>query len=288
MPLRSNAYHANMASIQRQLAVRMMFIRIGAMGSRFWYSDGKLRSMRAGYADQRRLESGLPWVIGRTRQLAWRDADMGQFRGQISGAWLAAAMAIIAVNLAGIVASLNRMPVLMSGGVSGANFLISRMYDGSVVKYVFPWTGGRIGPIVIEPVSPIGLLRVWWPLAFSIGVSLLILGVPRIDARWRRGESIRPPRMTMIQGIVLIGLISFGLWLVRFNLYLISAGFLVLGLLLHTLHRRKALVDETSDLGGNAPALSRIGIAGYSIAALLAVAWVISTLVWDSYQRGRP
>jgi hypothetical protein len=213
---------------------------------------------------------------------------MGESRGQISPAWLVTAMAIFAVNLAGVLASMNRTSIWIPGGAPGANVSISQMYDGSVVKYVFPYSGGRIGPIVIEPASPTGLWRVWWPLAVSVGGSLLILGVARISVRRRRGQTIRPPRMTMIQVMVLVGLTSFGLWLIRFNIFLIIAGFLVLGLLLHTVYRRNSLVDETRADGRNAPALSRIGIAGYSIAVLLALAWLISILVWDSYQRGRP
>jgi hypothetical protein len=208
---------------------------------------------------------------------------MSELRRQISRAWLMTAMAIFALNLAGILGSLNRWSDWIPGGAPGANVLVSQMYDGSVVKYVLPYSGGKIGPIVLEPASPIGLWQVWWPLAVSIAGSLLILVVAR-TRRWRHGKTIRPPRMTMIQVMVLIGLTSFGLWLIRFNQSLIIAGVLVLGLLLHTLHRRNALVEETSARGTNAPALSRIGIAGYSIAVLLAVAWVVSVLVWDSYQ----
>jgi hypothetical protein len=93
--------------------------------------------------------------------------------------------------------------------------------------------------------------------------------------------------MTMIQAMVLIGLISFWLWLVRFDVSLIVVGFTVLVLLLHAAYRRTVLVAETKGAQMGAPVLSRIGIAGYSIAVLLALAWVISILVWDSYQPSR-
>ncbi len=88
----------------------------------------------------------------------------------------------------------------------------------------------------------------------------------------------------MVQSMILIGLISFWLWLIRFNASLIVVGFIVLVLMLHSADRRSKLVDENRAASISAPTLSRVGIAGYSIAVVLAVAWMISILVWDSYQ----
>ena len=104
---------------------------------------------------------------------------MGQSRVQISPAWLVAAMLIIGVNLAAIRVALEpKWDWIPGTGRPGSvNTLLRQMYDGSVVKYIRPPSGASSGPIVLRPASAIGLWRVWWPVAGSAGISLVILGV---------------------------------------------------------------------------------------------------------------
>ncbi len=90
----------------------------------------------------------------------------------------------------------------------------------------------------------------------------------------------------MLQGMVGIGAISVWLWLSRINGILLLCGIVVLILMIHAAFRRNRLAKEIVSEGPGASTLSRLGLVGYSIAALLAVAWVVCILVWDSYQHG--
>ena len=140
---------------------------------------------------------------------------------------------------------------------------------------------------MIQPASASGLWRVWWPVAAGVGISLIILGVAQIVAGERRERAMRRPQVTIIHGMVVIGVASFGLWLIRFDTSLIISGLSVLVLMLLAGYRRGFLAQEINSAAVSATPLSIAGIAGYSIAVLLAVAWVISILVWDSYLHGR-
>jgi len=211
---------------------------------------------------------------------------MGQFRVQLSPGWLVVAMMIIGVNLAGIRAALQPKADWLPGRT--ASVRLDYLHDGSVVKYIYPYSGSRSGPIVSRPASAIGLWRVWWPVAASVGISLMILAVARILTGRRPVQAIRRPRTRTIQVMVVIGLISFGLWLIRFDTSWIISGSSVLLLMLVAAYRRNFLAQEIDTEGRSATALSVAGIAGYSIAVLLALAWVISVLWWDSYRYGRP
>jgi len=212
---------------------------------------------------------------------------MGQFRVPLSPGWLVVAMVIIGVNLAGIRAALQPKWSLI-GSTGNANITVRQMYDGSVVKYIHPLSGVRSGPIMVRPASAIGLWRVWWPVAASVGISLMILGVARIRTGLRPVRAVRRPRTKTIQVMVVIGLISFGLWLIRFDISWIISGSLVLLLMLVAAYRRNLLAHKIETEGRSATALSIAGIAGYSVAVLLAMGWVISILVWDSFRHGRP
>jgi hypothetical protein len=88
--------------------------------------------------------------------------------------------------------------------------------------------------------------------------------------------------------MVVIGLISIGLWLIRFDLSWIISGSLVLLLMLVAANRRTVLADEIESGARRATALSIAGLAGYAIAVLLALGWIICILVWDSLRRGHP
>ncbi len=215
---------------------------------------------------------------------------MGQSRVQISPGWLVAAMLIIGVNLAGIRVALQPKwdSIPATGRPGSVNTTIRQMYDGSVVKYIHPQPGSRIGPIVVSSASAIGLWRVWWPVAGSAGISLVILGVARIVTGRRPVQAIGRPRAKTIQVMVVIGLISIGLWLIRFDLFWIISGSLVLLLMLVAGYRRSFVAHEIESNGTRATAMSFAGIAGYSIAVLLALGWIVCILVWDSFRQGRP
>ncbi len=97
---------------------------------------------------------------------------------------------------------------------------------------------------------------------------------------------MRPPRMTMGRTMVVVGMIAVWLWLLRTNACLTASGSLVLALMLHAIHRRGILSGEIRATGGRMTPLSVAGLAGYALAILLALAWVISIVVWDSYEHG--
>jgi hypothetical protein len=128
----------------------------------------------------------------------------------------------------------------------------------------------------------------WWPIAASVGISLIILGFARIVTGRRPAQAMRRPRAKTIQVMVVIGLISFGFWLIRFDPVWIISGALVLLLMLLAAYRRAALAREIEITGRRATSLSLAGIAGYSIAVLLALAWITCILFWDSFRISRP
>ncbi len=214
---------------------------------------------------------------------------MAQSRVQVSPGWLLVAIFIIGVNLAAIRVALvpkwNWIPATGPGFVSRS---LRQMYDGSEVTYIHPQPGYRIQPIMVRPPSAIGLWRVWWPIAASVGISLIILGFARIVTGRRPAEVMRRPRANTLQVMVVIGLISFGFWLIRFDPVWIISGALVLLLMLLAAYRRAALGREIEITGRRATALSLAGIAGYSIAVLLALAWITCILFWDSFRISRP
>jgi hypothetical protein len=217
---------------------------------------------------------------------------MGQRRVQPSPSWLALAIVLIGANLATIRTALaprwDWTPGVRIPGVGLANTAVRYNVDGSVWQYIFPFgTGARIGPIVVRRVSPPGLWRVWWPVVASAGLTLVILAAARIRTRLRPVPATGRHRARTIQVMDMIGLISFGLWLIRFDWSQIVAGSSVCALSLIAAYRRFSLVHEINIREGGEKALSIAGIAGYSVAILLASAWLISILWWDSYQHGR-
>jgi hypothetical protein len=76
------------------------------------------------------------------------------------------------------------------------------------------------------------------------------------------------------------------LWLMRFDFTVVVAGFIVGSLMVHAAYRRKALLKGIKGERDAAQTLSRIGIAAYTVAVVLALAWVVCILAWDSYQPG--
>jgi hypothetical protein len=89
----------------------------------------------------------------------------------------------------------------------------------------------------------------------------------------------------MLQGMAAIGAIAVWLWLFRLNAGLTLAGSIVLSLLAHAAWRRGSLAKELKSAETTAPSLARAGFFGYSLAALLAIAWVFSIYLWDIFMQ---
>ena len=223
-----------------------------------------------------------PWFFSRVGD--------GESRVQVSPGWLLVAIFIIGVNLAAIRVALVPKREWIPGTRAGVrSILVRQMYDGSVVKYYIPSPTGGLGqPVVVRPPSAIGLWRVWWPVAASVGISVIILGIARIVTGRRPAKAMRRPRAKTIEVMLVIGLISFGFWLIRFDPIWMISGSLVLLLMLLAAYRRAALGREIEITGRRATALSLAAIAGYSIAVLLALAWITCILFWDSFQSVAP
>jgi hypothetical protein len=140
---------------------------------------------------------------------------------------------------------------------------------------------------VIRTATTWGLCRVWWPVAASAGTSLLMILVARSRPVRRWVETVPVPRLTMFRMMVAIGTMAVCLWLIRISISLTICGALVLALMLRSAHRRGVVAKEIKAEGPAASPLSLAGFAGYSIAVLLALAWVVSIAFWESYQPGR-
>lgn len=91
--------------------------------------------------------------------------------------------------------------------------------------------------------------------------------------------------MTIFRGMVLIGSTAVWLWLLRINVAVIVAGSVVLLLMLIAAHRRGMLAVEVKDRKAAPSQLARAGFAGYTIAVILALLWVVAIAVWDSYEQ---
>ncbi len=159
--------------------------------------------------------------------------------------------------------------------------------DGRLVVYL----SSRRIPLYVFPSRTVsGFLAFWWPVVASIGVGLLMLMACLLPAGGRLLRTrIRIPRvrLTLFRLMVVIGTASAWLWLGRLDPYTRILGALVFGFMLHAGFRRSFLAKKAEATGVPDTVLSRAGIAGYSIVLLLALAWVISILVWDSYQEHR-
>jgi hypothetical protein len=163
-------------------------------------------------------------------------------------------------------------------------------YDGSCAGYVSDLRTGFTRVDVLHPPAVSGLIAFWWPAVASIGVGLLTLMaalMPTGRRLLRRRIRIPRVRLTLFRLMVVVGTVSAWLWLGRLDPYTRILGALVFGFMLHAGFRRSFLAKEAKVEGVEAKVLSRAGIAGYSLVLLLALAWVISILVWDAYQEHR-
>ena len=205
------------------------------------------------------------------------------------GWWMLAA-ALLAVNAAAV----GRVVWARSwtlGGIGGgpatSSWFSYQKYDGSTVSEVRNRvTGVLISSTVTRPATPEGLFLVWWPVPASLGFTAAVLAIARTGLGRRLLRAVRLPRLTMLHGMVGIGAISVWLWLSKIGWVVLLCGVVVLVLMIHAAFRRARLAKEIGREGAGASTLSRLGLVGYSIAALLALAWVVCTLVWDSYQHG--
>jgi hypothetical protein len=97
---------------------------------------------------------------------------------------------------------------------------------------------------------------------------------------------MRLPQISVLRSLVGIGVISIWLWLFRTNARWTFWGSLVLALSVYAADRRSRLATELKFPEERGRTLALAGVVGYSIAVFLGLAWVISILVWDSFQPG--
>ncbi len=87
--------------------------------------------------------------------------------------------------------------------------------------------------------------------------------------------------------MVVIGAISTWLWLSRTEMFWILCGSLVLLFALVSDSRRNRLAEKIKIKGTSATIWMRLGIAGYWVAVILALSWIVCVIVWDSVRTGR-
>lgn len=215
---------------------------------------------------------------------------MDKSRRRITTGWLVLGAVIVALNLGCLGASLClrsiRVPEEWGGPMRRWTFPPTSgrytLYDGSVYEYAFWLTPPQF--TMIQPPTFWGLVRVWWPVAVGIGVSLALyaVGPERI---WRLIRVVRGIRLTMLQCMILISAVAIWLFLFRINAIILTVGSLVVVLMVHSAFRRNTLAREIKLQGGHkhVPILSIVGAVGYSIAVIMAVVWVVLIAVADSY-----
>jgi len=159
--------------------------------------------------------------------------------------------------------------------------------DGSLVGHKFDWGTRRNSVYLIQDPTISGLIAFWWPVAASVGFAFLTLMAALMPARGRflrKRVPIYGGRITLFRVMVAIGTVAAWLWLGRLDHYTRAAGALVFGLMLYGGFRRSFLTKKSTAEPTPNSALSRAGIAGYSLVLLLASLWLISILIWDSNQ----
>ena len=206
-------------------------------------------------------------------------------RPPLRWSWLAAV--ILALNAAAVgwvVWAKSRPSPVTGGGPSSSHYRYLEYFDGSLLEIHEDLVAGVIiSMTVVRPPTAWGLAGLWGPLGASLALSLFV----RTGAGRRALRTLSRPRLTMLHGMVGVGAISVWLWLYRINWAILLCGVVVLVLMIHSAFRRTRLAKEIERGETGTSVLTRLGLVGYSIAALLALAWVVSVLVWDSYQQGR-
>jgi hypothetical protein len=92
---------------------------------------------------------------------------------------------------------------------------------------------------------------------------------------------MRLPRLKMQQAMMLVGVASVWMWLLGLREGEVVIGTIVLALMLVSLRNRDRVANEIKGSAGRAPAVTSAGIVGYSIAVVLAMAWVASIWIWQ-------
>jgi hypothetical protein len=202
--------------------------------------------------------------------------------------WQVLAVLLLGINVAGVAVALRlRSTILfqLSSQYGAHGYVMQGLYDGRQFLYVRDLRTGVVsGPTVARPATLAGLTRAWTPVFASLGISVPVVVIAWFTRKRRAVDAIREARPTMLQMMVLIGAVAIWLWLARFSGLLIAGGTTVLCLLLYSGHRRGSLAREIRSEGGAVTGLSRAGFLGYSIAVLLALAWVVTIVVWDAYR----
>jgi hypothetical protein len=176
---------------------------------------------------------------------------------------------------------------VLGWGLEGSWEWTGYTYNGSLIEYTPRW-GHQVR--VVKPPTPFGLFAFWWPAVASTGIGLSTLAMttmPTLGIPLRKRIRVPRARVTLFRMMVVIGTVSAWLWLGRFDGYTRAAGTLIFGFMLHAGFRRSFLAKESMAQAAAPTGLTRAGIAGYALILLLALAWVISILVWDSYQERR-
>jgi hypothetical protein len=204
--------------------------------------------------------------------------------------WPLLAVVILALNAMGvgwIVWSKLHGSLVASGGSASAHYRYFEHADGSLVEVFEDQVAGVVISVTtVRPPTILGLVALWGPLGISLILSVLAIVLVRTEAGRRAVRTLSRPRLTMLHGMVAIGAISVWLWLSKIHWVVLLGGIVVLVLMIHSTFRRARLAKEIERGEMDSPVLTRVGLVGYSIAALLAVAWVVCILVWDSYQHG--
>ena len=140
----------------------------------------------------------------------------------------------------------------------------------------------------LSPASALSALPIWWLVVPGVALGVFTLAVARALARRRLSSSrLEQPRFTISGGLVLIGAVSIWLWLTRTGMFWIHCGSLVLVLALLAHSRRNRLAKEIKSKGTSATVWMRLGVAGYSVAVILSLSWIVCIIVWDTLRPGR-
>jgi hypothetical protein len=134
---------------------------------------------------------------------------------------------------------------------------------------------GHVSDLFAEPIR--------WPVATGAGLVLLMLVVSMTGARRQLSSPrFKWPRFTMSRVMVVIAAIAIWLWLSRTAMFWILCGSLVLLLALVADIRRSRLEQEIKTEGAAPTVWIRLGIAGYWVAVILALSWIVCVLVGDA------
>ena len=151
------------------------------------------------------------------------------------------------------------------------------------------WNGqpglSRVQALILKSIVTGILLQPQLAFALVGGLLFRMVGEPTWRETIRR---LRRPRFTMFQGLVAMGAISIWLWLIRMQRVWISCGSLVVLLWLLAGSRRSRLTQEMRAAAAPVTVWMRVGIAGYWVALILALCWIVCALVSDTLAPSKP